>query len=91
MAPEDVDSGGGHGRAGEDWRAALHGAGDRADHAEFDRCGFCLGVSWLRVSRPTAGDKPRPTVSAIGENSVNVRAPAGGEGRVRGAPDVRPL
>ena len=32
---EDVDNGGGHGRTGEDWRAARHGDGDRVDQAEF--------------------------------------------------------
>ena len=32
---EDVHGGDGHGRTGEDWRAALHGDGDRADHADF--------------------------------------------------------
>ena len=34
VASEDVD-GGGHGRTGEDRRAAVHGDGDRADHADF--------------------------------------------------------
>ena len=34
VASEDVDGGGGDGRTGEDWRAAFHGDGDRADYAD---------------------------------------------------------
>ena len=37
VAAEDIDSGGGHGRTAKDWRAALHGDGDRTDHADFGK------------------------------------------------------
>ena len=77
VAAEDIDSGGGHGRTAKDWRAALHGDGDRTDHADFGKDlrrepdasprRVLFGHEEFMVSRPTAGTSPRPTDGRRGD------------------------